>query len=669
MAVFAKAARIYLLSLVIAIVGTLPVWAGQWKTTYSNNGTYNFSSINLSHPSGSGSWTIGGSSGGAYSLGIYSATTSGTVIATLIWVPNVGVADPPPSTLYLTETSAAMWETGTGTSPTVADASDGLGDPCKVTQNVPPGLRGLSYGQRIIKVDSSSGRVVRQCTLSASLMCDPKTAIDYLGWDVSCSYSLEIPPPHRPPAVGLSASSDTENDLYWKFNEIPLFVDSAPPVINNVYRSTDPALPKPWALVASFPTEPYVAQSTGQAGVYQDIGLQANTQYFYYITGTDKYGQESYPSSILSSATDAMTITADIDASGDSVSGSTPSSNSLSQPALSSNVSALAATSPSKAPNKYFLSGTDNTATSGAIIVPTDSRRIVRIVQKVNGKVTNSQIFPGVLSAFIRSRIDSTYFPNGSPVTVATIVYVINGSTQTRTATKLALNQAAIYGNVQGFKDNPAPIQTSVSRVSSTVGTKMNHLVYSSTTDYKGAILSSMFAYTAFYIATHSSGVPRVAFSDCTGSSSDANTLFATSDPTGNSDSIATAVGHKNTQPKPFPAYNFVFIDGCASAQYPDFAYAFGVSSSGGTIPDRAFLGWNVSVKNTMQLANWTTLLWNSLRNGIPLSMAVNAANMRYPLGANLRNQPEIPVVNGDHYMKLHGLYQENGLGYFKALP
>ena len=113
-----------------------------WQITYSSKGSASAHQINgnLSNPPtpiGPTPWNSTSNGGGAGGQYILDATTSGTVTATLTWVPGTNTPnDPPPSKVYIVETANASWSTSSTNTPTAGtDASDGLGDPAVPNQN------------------------------------------------------------------------------------------------------------------------------------------------------------------------------------------------------------------------------------------------------------------------------------------------------------------------------------------------------------------------------------------------------------------------------------------------------------------------------------------------------------------------------------------------------
>ena len=673
--------KLLVLLLSIALTGTRPVSAGYWQGSYSSQGTTSCSgqdsagnSLNITGnwgPTGDYSYpSVPGSSiPGNYA--VTSVTLSGTVTATLTWVPAYDIPfDPPPAKVALVEYAEALYQANyyNAASPFPASyytgsASDGRGDPL-IQSQWPTGINNFpgyssGYSERnstvdytysnnpMVVVDGSSGTIVRTCTLNASIQGAAKGG--YCA--AQCFFTLQ--PYGRPgrPLIGFNSTSDTENDLGWNkinFDNVPLTY--------NIYRSTSNA--SPGTLIGSSPTISY-----------QDAGLQPNTQYYYYVTAVDQYGDESSPSNIVASTTDSITSYSDLVPADDgSITSSSPSTSS---PPLVSFGEVAQAASPSPAlPSRSFISGTNYRAVSVARVVGSGPNplTIIGMVQKVNGKVVNRRVYPvGVLSYEVLTALDTTHYPDGTPIIVQGITYASDGRTYPSTKVYPVFNKASVYGNVKAFGDNDPVIQRAATNTYNTLSSpEMNHSATLSTSADKTAMLSSIPANTIFYVGTHAA---NDGFTDCTGSLSNTDTLFAFVDLAGNARSIADTVSQKQTQIKPYPDYNFVFIDGCTSAEYPDLSYAFGVNNQGKSLDDRAYLGWSANVGGSMDLAYWTTLMWNNLRLGKTLFEARAAANQKYPQPINSKGKLPVAKIYGDNFMKLRGLYQTKGLGYYKALP
>ena len=164
-------------SLLILLVSLMPAQAQtpshSWQVTYSNTGTWSYTSPSATPPDQSGPWPVGAS---GYSLGgsdTRNGNIQGTVTATLTWVPASGKtmqSDPPPSSVAVIQYGNAYEASLLGTDPNThgpaGSASDGLGDTPVVSSNgngyVSSGYHGLP------SQSGSSGNIVLSgVTLSA----------------------------------------------------------------------------------------------------------------------------------------------------------------------------------------------------------------------------------------------------------------------------------------------------------------------------------------------------------------------------------------------------------------------------------------------------------------------------------------------------------------------
>jgi hypothetical protein len=133
------------------------------------------------------------------------ATSSGTISATLTWIPDDS-SDQPPATVTLEETAEASWAARDVWDLSVPEpggwsasgsASNGLGHPQVVNDIYSPsggtiiGKTGQSSGSRFVDdVDSSSGTIVRTLDLSAS---GTLTVDDYSGFvEAAVSFNVRI---------------------------------------------------------------------------------------------------------------------------------------------------------------------------------------------------------------------------------------------------------------------------------------------------------------------------------------------------------------------------------------------------------------------------------------------------------------------------------------------
>ena len=188
---------------------------GHWDTTYSSSGTTswhyvgydaNYKSIAKSdnHP-----WPTTGSGDGVQNDNDLDAKMSGTVTATLTWVPTTGMdatSDPPSSSVIVTEYSGASARGGSG----VGSADDGWGDKSDGgsypgsssggdgSPASSPGYASSSGTQYEIK-DSSSGTVtITSGTMTATtpdnVTPDANGNFTGMGVLVSVGFNVQVPP-------------------------------------------------------------------------------------------------------------------------------------------------------------------------------------------------------------------------------------------------------------------------------------------------------------------------------------------------------------------------------------------------------------------------------------------------------------------------------------------
>ena len=194
-----------------------------WQITYSSQNTAESMDYFYGNPNNIMSWgpfswndtpgetSSGGSAGGQYAV---DASTSGTVKATLNWIPAAGqtlASDPPPPSsqpVHLLESSYAAWGlTGPPNPPPGGVASDGLGDP-PVSPLYEVGQ--ISSGTQAIWKDGSSGTITLDpVTLNANTPLYQAP----LRWGyatANASFSVGIDPD---PAVTISSEIE---DSYYK---------------------------------------------------------------------------------------------------------------------------------------------------------------------------------------------------------------------------------------------------------------------------------------------------------------------------------------------------------------------------------------------------------------------------------------------------------------------
>ncbi len=188
---------------------------GHWDVSYSSTGTtswdypgYDSASSNIVAQSGSSQWPATGSGDGVYSSYYLDASTTGTVTATLAWVPTTGqdaTSDPPSSSVIVVESgSASEWGGGPGT----GSADDGWGDTS--SQGGYPGSSSggggypgsaSSSGTHYEVKDGTSGTITLTKTLSASTPKNttPDASGNFAAVGAMVSVGLNVLPP--PPAT------------------------------------------------------------------------------------------------------------------------------------------------------------------------------------------------------------------------------------------------------------------------------------------------------------------------------------------------------------------------------------------------------------------------------------------------------------------------------------
>jgi len=187
---------------------------GHWNTSYSSSGNTSWhyrTSSNVaqsdSHP-----WPTTGAGDGVQDDNYLDAKMSGTVTATLKWVPTTGMdatSDPPSSTVIVTEYAGASARGGSG----VGKADDGWGDTSN--QGGYPGSGSSSgyassSGTHYEVKDGSSGTItVTSGTMSASTPDNttPDANGNFSGMGVLVSTGFSVFP--NPLAVSLSGTTDS----------------------------------------------------------------------------------------------------------------------------------------------------------------------------------------------------------------------------------------------------------------------------------------------------------------------------------------------------------------------------------------------------------------------------------------------------------------------------
>jgi len=162
-----------------------------WQDSYSSKGTASWDY--LGSPTSSLPWPTNASGGGTNIKYELDAATTGTVTATLTWVPATGqdsTTDPPSSSVIVTETGSAGATGGNGT----ASADDGWGD--KPSKGGVPGSWSTvsSSGTHYEVKDGTSGTItVGPFSLSASSLGNTMPANSALPlMDASAFVSLAV---------------------------------------------------------------------------------------------------------------------------------------------------------------------------------------------------------------------------------------------------------------------------------------------------------------------------------------------------------------------------------------------------------------------------------------------------------------------------------------------
>ena len=142
------------------LIGSYTSGGHLWQVSYSSTGTTTWHTIGSDGTAQQGSrqWPATGSGDGFQDSTRLDGTTSGTVTATLTWVPSTGqdnTTDPPSSSVIVTESGSARWGGGLGT----GNADDGWGDPVQYAAS-----SGVHYEVK----DGSSGTITITKSLSAS---------------------------------------------------------------------------------------------------------------------------------------------------------------------------------------------------------------------------------------------------------------------------------------------------------------------------------------------------------------------------------------------------------------------------------------------------------------------------------------------------------------------
>jgi hypothetical protein len=279
---------------------------------------------------------------------------------------------------------------------------------------------------------------------------------------------------------------------------------------------------------------------------------------------------------------------------------------------------------------------------------------------------------------------DTTHFPDGTTFTAKGRFYYGHGTIDEKIGdTYRIYNKALLIGNdksspVQGDLDQGIAAVTAVFPIMNSV----NHNSTTTVVSPKIDLLGVLDLHTVFYAWTHGDSN---SFGDCwfwpfdPGSGDpfdpnhhgDAHKIYIRSvdDPTG-SDGVKEAVERKKDASGKYlkPPYNLVIIDACyAAINSPGWLAAFGMASDP---TDRAFVGYTTKILDDLGNALWMAEMLDHMRQGMTLSDAVQATYISrgWPVGRDSNGNllPVPPTLDGDLEMKLHGVYQGQGLEWYR---
>ena len=141
-------------------------------------------------------------------------------------------------------------------------------------------ITGTSYDDQLFRFGETYDYVVRSVSLGTE-----GAQVESLNSNVINITPLDVYPPSAPASISPAAAP----------GRISLFFPANPErdvVGYNVYRSTDPDLPKDqWTRLTQTP----LTRTT-----FQDEAVESGTRYYYYLTAVDSYGNTSAPSEVVS---------------------------------------------------------------------------------------------------------------------------------------------------------------------------------------------------------------------------------------------------------------------------------------------------------------------------------------------------------------------------------
>lgn len=458
--------------------------------------------------------------------------------------------------------------------------------------------------------------------------------------------------------VTVNITTPTANLASGSMNGVSVYWYSVPGNVKyNVYRSDDGGSP---ALIGS-----------ATKGMYQDSdpNLRSGVYYCYTVTAVDQCGNESPASDPMCTQLPLppptiRTYGASTDeapTSGDDANANGPGPNAQALTAHAAITQNTANPLPSYYSGTNCLAGGETDIPAKSDFDPISAELLIN-GEWIAGAVLNP-MNKGVKYT-IEAHWDSTHFRNGTKITETFKLFSINPgrSPLIKSYTREVYNRAYILGNTGDLRQGlaaAAVANLSLKSATAAAGGPV-FVTLQQSRQRKTALLANLPKYTILYTWTHAAARPYASFGDCLATRSSTNDyyLFALTDPTG-ANTIQTEIQAKSFGNKPLPAYNFVFVDGCNSAEYPDMATSFQVLGKTSFLSDRAFLGWDVNAPDKIEYVNWTAELFSNLKKKQTLAEAAFNADQAVPRPKNSQKQIVHHVIKGDHNMQILGLYGE----------
>jgi len=309
-------------------------------------------------------------------------------------------------------------------------------------------------------------------------------------------------------------------------------------------------------------------------------------------------------------------------------------------------------------PFPLWFSGTNRSAGGTAVTSP-KTAPLTLVILTVNGievrRVTPSPV-QGQLPQVLGAVFDSTNFQDGAPVTVRIWARNSLGEEGSAEATAPACNKAYVYGNVLPDLGGIGTLLRGYD-VANTLAPRLQsarHTVTPATptgavNQRHDAIRAAIPPNTVFALYSH--GDPGMLGDSATTNPGSGWVTAA---------QVASQVGAKTAQQ---PPCNFVFVDACSAGANDSLSVAFGTSTYGPYIQDRAFVGWPRAMQDNDSLRDWTDRLFVALLTGKTVRDAVaDADGGGKPL--DWSGDPTDAAVFGDPDYKLRGVYLGAGLAF-----